>query len=357
MVLPASRRALVRLGVTALALLSSVPHAAGQNAGDPVESLAAADVSTDVKNKQLIVELPAIEVPPLGMVRTPVYRVEVPFGMSLHRFSARVTDAAGRPVPRDRLHHVIMTDLARRDLFQPVALPIFGASKESPEPTFPAYLLGVPLPAGSRYIMAAMLANPNTEPDTLRVSMVFSYIKPGLLRPIFTAYPWTMDVTFPLGAEGGRHDFDVPPGRSSRSWEGSPAIPGRVLAIGGHAHDYATSLTLEDVTAGDTIWHQVPIRDAEGRILSIPVKRFYRWNRLGVHMEPSHVYRISVEYDNPTGRTLRNGGMGSLVGLLIPDRGVHWPSLPSDDPIYQTQVSNLLNNMQGVETGAPDQHH
>ena len=49
---------------------------------------------------------------------------------------------------------------------------------------------------------------------------------------------------------GGRM-YDVPPGTSKRSWDWSPAISGRVLALGGHLHKYGQKLVLEDVTTGD----------------------------------------------------------------------------------------------------------
>ena len=45
------------------------------------------------------------------------------------------------------------------------------------------------------------------------------------------------------------------------------------------------------------------MRDAAGRILEIPIAYFYRWYRLGIHIVPTHRYRLTVWYDNPTGAT------------------------------------------------------
>jgi hypothetical protein len=204
------------------------------------------------------------------------------------------------------------------------------------------------LPASDRYLAAAMLTNPEARSRKFHVRLLLSFVHPGRLFPLFRVYPWTMDVKFPLGGEGGRHDFDVPAGHSSYSWEGSPRIPGTIVAMGGHAHDYVASIQLMDVTTGDTIWYQTPVRDSEGHLRAIPIGRFYRWYRLGIHIEPAHTYRVTVVYDNPTGHNIPFGGMGSVAGLIAPDRGVSWPAVDPRDLIYRTEVRNLLNNMAGV---------
>ena len=320
----------------------------GQEPASAVDSLPEARTRIDEGAGRLTIELPLVEVPGKSMRLTPVFRASVPIDISLYAFAVKVVDEVGNLVPSDRLHHFIMTDPSRRELFLPLALPVFGASKESPRPSLPKYLFGVPLPASNRYLAAAMLTNPDDRPRWFQVRLLLSSIRSGRIFPLFRVYPWTMDVKFPLGGEGGRHDFDVPAGRSSYSWEGSPSIPGTIVAIGGHAHDYATSIQLMDLTTGDTIWHQTPVRDAEGHLRAIPIGRFYRWYRLGIHIDPSHTYRVTVAYDNPTGRTIPFGGMGSVAGLIAPDRGVSWPALDPQDPIYRAQLRNLLDNMAGI---------
>jgi len=313
-----------------------------------VDTLPPATTRIDHRAGRLVLETPLIEVPAGETIRTPVFRASVPANVSLHRFLVEVVDEAGRLLPLDRLHHFIMTDTDRRELFAPLALPIFGASKESPTVRLPRYLIGMPLPAGGRYIMAGMLTNPEARALRLRVRVVFEFVPTGRLVPLLRAFPWTMDVKFPLGGEGGRHDFELPPGRSSYAWQGSPRIPGTIIGMGAHAHDYATAIAFVDVTTGDTIWRQIPVRDAGGRVLSIPFVRFTRWYRLGIHIEPSHTYRVMVSYDNPTGAAIPFGGMGAVGGLLVPDWGVAWPTVDRNDPIYRTQINNLLSNMAGM---------
>jgi hypothetical protein len=330
--------------VPLLLLLPAAP-AGNPSLLDRIDTLAPASVTVDERRQQLIIDLPVVGVPAGETVRTPVYRVTIPFDVALNTFAVEVVDEAGQPVPRDRLHHVIISDPTRRGLMLPLVLPIFGASKESPSPRLPRYLFGLPLPAGRRYLVGAMLMNPDQAAGRLRVRVRLSFLRPGHLFPVFRVYPFTMDVTYPLGGEGGRHDFDLPPGHLHRQWEGSPAIPGSIIGLGAHAHDYATLLSLVDMTSGDTLWQQRPVLDSTGRVVRVPVTFFSRWYRLGLHLTPDHVYRVSVEYDNPTGATIPFGGMGSILGLMVPDRKTRWPVANLADPTFQTSLRFLLDNM------------
>src|SRR3989475_6096346 len=73
-----------------------------------------------------------------------------------------------------------------------------------------------------------------------------------------------MDVQFPLGRRpGGSKAFDLPPGRTERHWESSPAVPGTILGMGGHLHDHGVSLEVKDVTTGEILWHVEPVRSEE----------------------------------------------------------------------------------------------
>jgi hypothetical protein len=322
---------------------------------EDIDSLPAAQVRLE-RGGRLIIELPPLDVPPEGTVRTPVYRVPISRSISLYGFTIEVVDDAGRILPPDRLHHVVFTDPNRRELFLPLALPIFAASKESPRPRLPKNRVGLLLSASTRYLVAAMFENPDPVPKRMVVRLVLSFVRPGRIVPAVQAYPWTLDVTYPLGKAGGRHDFDLPPGRSSFSWQASPQIAGTIVAMGGHAHDYATAIQLEDVTTGKMIFRQEPVRDDAGRLVRILPVRFASWYRAGVHITPIHTYRVTVFYDNPTGECIPFGGMGSVAGLFIPDENTAWPPLDPGNSIYRAQINNLLSNMSGLEMTGTRRH-
>jgi hypothetical protein len=335
---------LVSILLQAIAAFAGGGSLRAQDLFASIDHLPPAQSQVDERRGTLTIDLPNLAVAAGEMLGTPLYRVSVPFEMSLHAFAFQVVDDKGRIMPRDRLHHVIMTDPSQREIFAPLALPIFGAGKESPRLSLPRYLFGLPLPASNRYLVSAMFQNPETRPVKLHVRLLFSFVRPGRLFPLFRVYPWTMDVTFPLGTGEGRHDFDLPPGRSTRTWEGSPRIAGTVIAMGGHAHDFVTAMSVVDLTTGDTIWNPKPTRDAGGRLLAMPVVWFYRVYRLGIGIDPSHIYRLTVEYDNPTWATIPFGGMGSVMGLVAPSRRAPWPRVDTTDSIYRAQIRDLLNN-------------
>jgi hypothetical protein len=278
--------------------------------------------------------------------------IVVPASGSIHGFHVEIVDADGRRLPNTMLHHLNVCDLEHRELFLPIELHVLAASKETGSPSIPGHVFGLPLQRGQRLVTYAMLHNttPIAHPG-VRVRLVLSYMPERQFWrpwPLFRGYPWVMDVMFPFGhPPGGIKAFDLPPGRSVRSWEARPAIPGKIVGVGGHAHDYAVRLELTDATTGEVIWRVAPNTDGAGHVTSIPFGRFYRWNRLGVHITPEHTYRVTVVYENPTGRVLHDGGMGVVAGLFIPDRGHAWPPADTTDATYRQD----LNNTYGGDVG------
>ena len=349
----------MKTSMLTLLLLSSlaVPQAALQYGPADVDTLPMADTQINESAREIIIELPAMEIPAGGMLRTPVHRATIPFDVSIYGFRVEVLDENGAVVPEDRLHHFNLTDPDRRELFLPLPLHIMAASKETGSPTVPRLLIGMPVPAGSRYMAAAMISNPSGAAVRLRPRLILSFMRPGKIFPLIKAYPWVMDVKFPNGGEGGRKDFELPVGKSEYSWESQPALPGTILGLGGHVHDLATAIEFKDITADKVIWYQEPQRDDKGTVSYLPPAKLYRWYRLGVHIEPSHVYRVTVYYNNTTGTPIPWGGMGAVAGLFRPDSGYQWPGVDVIDPVYLTDMHNLLANMVGLEMGHGTHHH
>ncbi len=317
-----------------------------------VDALPAASVRVDSRRDEMVIELPPVDVAGAhglhaGMLRLAAHRVDVAVDGAFYRFRVDVMDRDGRLLPPDRLHHVILFDPDHRELFEPIVQRVLAAGKETGEVSVPWLLFGVPLRRGQRLILSSMISNPDAaELRGARLRVVLSYVRSHRPWPLHRAYPWSMDVAWPLGGEGGTKAFDLPPGRSERSWEGSPAIPGRIVGLGGHVHDHALRLQLWDVTQGTLLWDAAPITDSAGRALGLPRAYFYRWYRLGVRVSPQHRYRVTVVYDNPTGATIRSGGMGSVSGLIVPDR--EWPRVDPVDSIYRRDLDYVLRNMGGV---------
>ena len=275
------------------------------------------------------------------MFLPPVQEVAIPFDAYLYGFRYELVDADGNEVPSQLLHHLNVIDPEHRDLFLPISYRVAAVGSETGPLRMPWLLFGQPVEAGQRLVIAAMLHNPTgTAYRGVTVNFIFQYVKPGRPWPLFPVYSFQVDVAFPAGDK----DFDLPPGRTTKSWEGSPSIDGRIVAIGGHLHDYAVNVTLEDVTDGKQIWQGEPILDDEGRLVGVTLGRLYR--RLGVRIHTDHVYRVSVTYDNPTQDTILKGGMGLVAGLFIP--GIdEWPAADVTDALYVLDRQHYLRMIRG----------
>jgi hypothetical protein len=242
-----------------------------------------------------------------------------------------LVDEQGERLPTQVLHHLNLIAPERRELFSPIMLRIGAAGPETKPYALP-FFLGYRVRPGDSLLVTAMLHNPTARDYRgvrLRVRLDFTPAA-RLVRP-WSIQPMYLDVTPPAGS----HAFDLPPGRSMRRWEGRPAIPARLLAAGGHLHRYGTALRLEDVTTGQLIWEARPEEGDDGGVESMPTRYFLP---AGVLLHPDHRYRLTAEYDNPTGKVLVNGGMGALGGIVMPASDSGWPPAVRGDPVYRHDV-------------------
>ena len=280
------------------------------------------------------------------IAQPPVATLEIPETGSIYGFRVEVVDSAGTKLPDELIHHFNLIDPDHRELFLPISRRLLAAGHETGAVRLPWMLFGVPLTRGEHVVASAMVENLTaTAYPRARVRLVMSFTRAGRPWPLFSASPWQMDVAFPVGDKS----FALPPGRSSRSYEGSPAISGKIVGLGGHMHDYGRVIEFMDVTTGAVIYHAAPVADSAGRIEAIPVSLLYGWTRLGVHIVPQHRYRVIVSYDNPTRAPIPDGGMGVVGGLFVPDRGVPWPAAEPSDSLYQQDYRHYMRLEGGHE--------
>jgi len=265
--------------------------------------------------------------------RPPIQLVRLPAAGGFHGYSWRMTDARGRDLPEDLLHHVNLIDPDEQDLFSGVPRRVFAAGRETPARRFTP-LVGYPLAAGTRLLVVSMFSNPSPEPiDSAYLRIRLLWLPAGRALAPLPVFPFTLDVMGPVGEKS----FPVPPGRTERSWEGSPRLDARILAIGGHLHDYARSLRLEDVTTGEILWEVEPVTQ-EGRLVAVPAGM--PWKRGGIKLHRDRRYRVSVIYDNPTHGSAPHGGMGVVAGVAYVRQ--HWPVVRYDDPEYRQDLADIV---------------
>jgi len=331
-----------------------------------VDTLPAGTATYDDAKGELVLEMPPTDLPAAmgdgmeGMVTTPASRVDIPVAGYVHSFRIECVDADGNVLPASHLHHINIIDPSRRELFAPISLRFLAAGRETGAPSVNDKLVGMPLLAGQRVILKAMLHNPEARRlPGVRARVILGYRKAGGSFPLFEAYPWQLDVKFPVGEQpGGTKAFELPAGHSETYYEASPVVPGTLVGIGGHVHDLARYLEFRDVTPGDVLWKGEPVRDKDGSVVQMPTRLFYSWNRMGVKLDPGHKYRVTVAYDNPTGAPIPYGGMGVVAGLFLPEKGARWPAVDTTDATYRTDLENTLADGNRVgEIGMMHSHH
>ena len=293
-------------------------------------------LSDDTRRHELVIDVGPVDLPAHSMAEHSeelVYQLTyVPVDAWVHGFRVELTDMWGVAVPRRVLHHIDTTRPAARDLFLPVAQRFVALGAETEAQNLPAWLAGVPLRRGEPLLVSTMLHNPTgTRYSGVRVRLVLPYTQ---TRPLREVAGFRLDVMFPTGPM----EFDLPPGRTVRFWDGSPAVPARILGLSGHLHKYAEWIELRDLTTQRVIWRARPRTDRTGEVMRIPVS--YPRLGLGRVVYPTHRYRITASYFNPTSHTIPEGGMAKVGGIFTPVTAL--PRVAVGDTLYQADLRHLL---------------
>ncbi len=318
-------------------------------------------IAYDAGSRELVLELPPVDLPAdrghHAIEQPPPLEGAIPVDGWVRGYDVELLDRNGQPVPRAVLHHVNIIVPGRRELFSQIMQRLGAAGRETGPVRTPPFM-GYPLSRGDGILLSAMLHNPGDRAyEGVRVRVRLPHIdRHVLLRPV-RAYPFYLDVMPPAGI----HEFDLPPGRSETAWQGEPAVSGRILGAGGHVHKYATSLRLEDVAEGKVIYETTPILDEQGNVVGMP-QDLLIW-KLGVPIHAGRTYRLSVTYENPTGDTIRGGGMGALGGVMLATGDVEWPTIDPRHPEYLRdvavtlrQTAKAMERSSGPDAGAHGHH-
>jgi hypothetical protein len=349
-----SRTELLLCAVVLLVLPAACARVEGVSTGPVVLTGDVPAVQYDAENRELVIAMAPVQLPAHAghdaIQQAAALTAELPAGGWLHGYKVDVIDRSGQPVPRSVIHHVNLMAPDRREFFSNIMQRIGAVGSETGSVMMPR-VLGYPVRKGERIIVIAELHNPTGSTfEGARVLVRMPHTPEGAWPPPIPVHPFYMDVTEPAEL----HSFDLPPGRSEQSWEARAPMDGRILGMGGHLHERGIELRLEDVTAGKVVWRTAPILDEEGRLVGMPQARL--WWKLGIPVEGGHVYRLVSVYENDSGSVLPEGGMGALGGVLVPERGVEWPSADPSHAEYQKDIANRITGrdrapMQGAPAG------
>lgn len=234
----------------------------------------------------------------------------IPLDGFLRAYTPRLVDANGNAVPGTVLHHTAFWNTSRSDFLCPNKEEhIFGAGGElTGWIEIPGY--GYPVQKGDKIRVETMVHNPtSTGYKDVYLEVKIPYADPTSSTK--NMYPTWMDVQ-----SCGNSGYDLHPGKNENVGTVIVKYDGVLLGVGGHMHDYAKQITLEDTTRKETVATLNANVDAKGQLISMPVVTFY--DHGGYKFAPGDRLRITATYDNITGKTLRDGAMGIVVGYFLP---------------------------------------
>ncbi len=263
----------------------------------------------------------------------------------LRGFRVDMTDAAGKPLPGKLLHHLIGVNLDRRQLVYHAVERLFGWGSETDPVELPSGL-AVPLQDGEHLGMYAMFDNETGKDVDAYLRLTIPYVSTADGSHPKAVLPLYIDVNNVIG---GTTTFDVPPGKSTHSFEFEVPTSVRVLAVGGHLHDYGESVSLGGAETGKVLVKLKAKRDGKGHVEG--VGRFvFGYNTDALHLVAGHHYRVVGVYVNPTDSTFKDGGMAHINGAVVPDDVSKWPVLDRNDPLVKKDIASLPTG--GVQSSA-----
>jgi len=282
---------------------------------------------------------------------SPFFHHEWPVEGWLYGFSIELYDSTGTRLPRKHLHHVSVVNLSRRQLVYPMFERILGAGQEQDAFEAPK-TVGVRLSPGMEFGTFVGWHNDTGAPIVgARLVLRMKWMPPNMNPPPTDVMPVWLDVN---NRAGQSDSYDLPPGLSSRSFEFSVPVSGRVLAAGGHLHDYANYVRVEDVESGKVLFSITPKLTADRKLIEIPRKIFGARGE-GIRMRSDRRYRIVAEYDSPVADTIPAGAMALIAMLYKPDDFAAWPQLEMDHPELQKDLANL--ETMGWQTAMEGEHN
>jgi hypothetical protein len=283
---------------------------------------------------------------------TPLERFGWPVDGWARGFRVRLVDAEGRDVPRRVLHHLIVVNFGRRQLLYPAYERLFGAGAETDDVVLPK-TVGVPLQAGMPLGMYLGWHNETgAEFPGVYLRLTLLWTPSNQVPAPVSALPFYADVNLQIG---GSNTFDVPPGRSTRSWEFSLPVSGRLIGLGGHLHDYGEELRLEEASTGKTLSRLRARRDSLGQVRGVE-RHLYGVAGEGRRLRAGVRYRVVGVYRNPTDESRLRGAMAHVAGLFVPSDLRCWPRLDEDAPDLRRDRAALDGGSEAADS-APHVHH
>jgi hypothetical protein len=278
----------------------------------------------------------------------------IPVEAWLLAYTPRLVDSNGNEVPGRVLHHVAFWNENRSDFLCPNKEEhIFGAGGEMTNwAQIPGY--GYRVQKGDKIRIETMVHNPwDTPYDKVYLEVKIPYAATEDARGVNTGIAPTADASASFAAAPGdgsgyggsvfrpslrsvypawmdvescgNSGYDLKPGKNVTSGTVLVKYEGILLGVGGHMHDYAKEIVLENATRKETVATLDATVDEHGKLLSMPVVTFF--DKGGYKFAAGYTLKITATYENPMGKLLRDGAMGIVVGYFLPADDAQMASL------------------------------
>lgn len=280
---------------------------------------------------------------PMGMMKMPsssLLNFTWPVSGWIRGIRLRIYDDAGKELSRRLVHHINVINFGRRQLFYAIPERMIAMGEETNDIKVPA-TVGLPVSAGMP--MAAFVMWHNHTKSMIKgvnFDLTVEFSPTNLVPKPVSVLPVYLDVMNPVGRDV---DFDLPAGQTAFHKDFKLPVSGRIIGAGGHAHDFATALTLLDVT--DTMRQKRVVNlgiqlAPKGYITKID-QIFPGITGDGIKLEDTHTYRLVGKYSNPTGKLIEKGAMLHMILLYVPDKADGWPKLNTADPDWIKDAARL----------------
>ena len=301
----------------------------------------------DLENQPM---MPGMSHGMMHMAESNMMRFEWPVDGWLRGVDLTIRDANGNLLPVKILHHLAMYNFDRRGLIHTSIERLFAWGQDTQAILLPGGV-GVPLPRGDH--LGFLLGWHNDTGHDIHdayVRLTMPYAAPKSIK--VAVLPWYLDVH---NVNGGGNSFDLPAGRSSQTLNFRVPLDGRLIAVGGHMHDYGTSVRLVDSATGKTLIKLKTVSDKKGSVTG--TERFvFGFHEDALRILANRTYTLVSDYDNITGTPIEEGGMGQLNGVFQPDSLALWPKIDFTDPGTVADLKSLPPDLGDDDSEAEPAH-
>ena len=278
------------------------------------------DLKTDAATHTITLRIGPMNLPAntshVKMPQPPDLTWTIADGGWLLAYHAKLVDRSGGAVPGMLLHHTAFWNENRSDFLCPNKDEhIFGAGGELTDwAAVPGF--GYRVEKGDRIRIETMIHNPtSTSYPQAYLEVVIPYAEDASPAPVKNLYPAWMDV-----GGCGNSGYDLAAGPSKKVGTVAVKYDGVLLGVGGHMHDYAKELVLEDSRSKEPVATLAAKTDERGQLISMPVELFFQKypETGGYPLRAGDKLTVTATYDNHSGKPLRDGAMGIVVGYFVP---------------------------------------